>query len=378
MTKRLTARYEDPDAYAGTLKTARCRSTVTKAGRFLGCVVSAELDRVRVCSGKANLPRITLVEPLAGSVVAAFIPGFTSGVYVGGTEVPRNALLVRGADRDHFMQTLGPGSWATISLPESVLAQAGGGREDGPRSQSRLDLIVPSAHSMQRLRRLHAVATAQELCPDDAGGPVFGRGLENGLVDALADCLTSSRYAAYSIKTDCHELVMRRFDRLLQDSPQRCLRIGEVCASIKTSARMLRAACREHLGMGPKRFLDLRRLHLVRRVLMSSDGNRTTVTNVALDHDFWELGRFAGAYKALFGELPSATLHHAEGARRGQARSGTGLRLPAGQGRVQQGHQSHDLLDDSNGEGRADPEQKDTVHPLERAKHLPVRSGLDP
>jgi len=33
------------------------------------------------------------------------------------------------------------------------------------------------------------------------------------------------------------------------------------------------------------------------------------VTRVAIDNGFWHMGRFAVAYRALFGERPTDTLH---------------------------------------------------------------------
>ena len=72
--------------------------------------------------------------------------------------------------------------------------------------------------------------------------------------------------------------------------------------------RKLRAACEEHLGMGPIRYLTLRRMHLVRQALLHSHPSTATVTQTVTDHGFWELGRFSVAYRALFGETPSETL----------------------------------------------------------------------
>ena len=59
--------------------------------------------------------------------------------------------------------------------------------------------------------------------------------------------------------------------------------------------------------MGPIRYLTLRRMHLVRRALLRADSS-TTVTRIATDHGFWELGRFSVAYRTLFGETPSESL----------------------------------------------------------------------
>ncbi len=60
--------------------------------------------------------------------------------------------------------------------------------------------------------------------------------------------------------------------------------------------------------MGPIRYLSLRRMHLVRRALLRADPSMATVTRLATDHGFWELGRFSVAYRTLFGEPPSESL----------------------------------------------------------------------
>jgi AraC-like DNA-binding protein len=61
--------------------------------------------------------------------------------------------------------------------------------------------------------------------------------------------------------------------------------------------------------MSPKHYLWLRRMHLARRALRGANAEKTTVTEVATNYGFWELGRFSVAYRSLFGVSPSTTLH---------------------------------------------------------------------
>jgi transcriptional regulator GlxA family with amidase domain len=105
-----------------------------------------------------------------------------------------------------------------------------------------------------------------------------------------------------------HGIILGRFEEYLEANPNTPLHLSEVCAAIGVAERTLRAACEEHLGMGPIRYLTLRRMHLVRHALRQAAPDAKTVTQVATEHGFCELGRFAVAYRQMFDESPVATL----------------------------------------------------------------------
>jgi len=104
--------------------------------------------------------------------------------------------------------------------------------------------------------------------------------------------------------------IVARFEQFLAANHDRVLYLAEICAAVGTSERTLRNCCHEHLGMGPIRYLWLRRMQLARHALLEADRTDATVTAIATEYGFWELGRFAAEYRTLFGESPSATLRH--------------------------------------------------------------------
>jgi len=77
---------------------------------------------------------------------------------------------------------------------------------------------------------------------------------------------------------------------------------------VGVAERTLHLACHEFLGTGAMQYVRSRRLEKVRAALANADPRVDRVGEIAMRYGFWELGRFAGAYRARFGESPSMTL----------------------------------------------------------------------
>jgi transcriptional regulator GlxA family with amidase domain len=162
---------------------------------------------------------------------------------------------------------------------------------------------------MVRLQRLHATVTdLAEDAPSVIAQPEAARGLEQALIAAIMNCLGTGEVEEDKAAHRQHAAIMRRFHRVIEDHLDQPLYVPELCKEIGTSVRTLNACCHEHVGIGPKHYLLLRRMQMVHRALDRSAPAETTVTEIATRHGFWELGRFAVEYKALFAESPSVTL----------------------------------------------------------------------
>ncbi|HTC02569.1 MAG TPA: AraC family transcriptional regulator [Xanthobacteraceae bacterium] len=115
--------------------------------------------------------------------------------------------------------------------------------------------------------------------------------------------------------------VVDRFVQLAQANLDKPTRIPELSRAIGVEPRQLRRACQAILGITPVSYLHTMRLSEVRRTLATRDGAASTITEVANRFGFHELGRFAAAYRAAFGEHPSET--------RQKTLSNSGARLEA-------------------------------------------------
>jgi AraC-like DNA-binding protein len=169
--------------------------------------------------------------------------------------------------------------------------------------------IRPPVLPLSRLLKLHeATGHLAKTTPDILAKPEVARAIEQALVEAMVLCLAGGHADAVRSVHRQRAMVMRRLEDTLTAKSDEPLYMAELCAAVGATYWTLRDCCREYLGLSPKRYLWMRRMNLARRALQTADAEKTTVTEIATNYGFWELGRFSVAYRSLFGEAPSAAL----------------------------------------------------------------------
>ena len=129
---------------------------------------------------------------------------------------------------------------------------------------------------------------------------------------AIVDCITATIFQSLPPDESATLPSALRLAHDVEDyltcAEPRPVHVSELCAAFRVSRRSLHRAFHDAFGIGPVTFLRHKRLCAIHSALKDSSPNLTTVSEVALQHGFVELGRFSQYYRALFGEYPSETL----------------------------------------------------------------------
>ncbi|MEZ5304741.1 MAG: helix-turn-helix domain-containing protein [Verrucomicrobiales bacterium] len=87
--------------------------------------------------------------------------------------------------------------------------------------------------------------------------------------------------------------------------------VPDLCLALRVSRRELEYAFRQTFDQSPREFLQVLRLNAIHRALRRTPPDRGLVTRIALEFGVTHLGRFAGKYRALFGESPGESASRA-------------------------------------------------------------------
>jgi AraC-like DNA-binding protein len=289
MTLSAVRSFTDLDEYAAAIHPSIVELTVIGRGHFAVTQTRIDLHRLWVRSASENLSRIADVEHVPGRAYFSFLPYAGPSIDYSGVRVGPHEIVRHNPGRTYYQGTSGPAHWAVMSLPADDMISLGGAIAGCDLTPPRDALVLtPSPSAMVTLQRLHAAAgRLAEEAPEIIANPEAARGLEQSLILAMVECLSIAEVREDRSAQRHHGMIMRRFRRAVEENPDHALYIPELCASIGVADRTLRVCCQEQLGMSPKRYLLLHRMHLARRALRESAPTATKVTEIATRYGFW-------------------------------------------------------------------------------------------
>ncbi len=309
MQSSMVRRYADPGDYMKEFTWSNADVCITARGRFSAKRTRISLPAVLLHRFSEELPRVGRIVHAPRRALFMFGTGTGSTWFTGPAEVRPGAIVRIGKEDRSFQRSIGPFEFAGISMSIEDVETTGATYGAGDFMPPQATLIVsPAPSAMARLQRIHAIAgELAEHTPEVIEVPEAARGLEQALLAALAECLSGSKDGAREVGSRHRNMIMRRFHTLLETHPDGAVHTLEICKALGVSNRTLTTCCNESLGMSPYRYLKLRQLNLAHRALRRA-GPEQSVTGIATQYGFWDLGRFAAAYCETFGELPSDTL----------------------------------------------------------------------
>jgi AraC-like DNA-binding protein len=311
MPSRSHFSFSDPLPYQAALRISDVDILPTTKGKFSAELTQLNLDRLWMQRGCENLPHVVTgaVKPIRRAIT--FLTKEQEMIYCG-QPVSLGSIMVHRSGTQHRRNRANR-HWGSMSLPHDDFRAACKAIVGCDISDEAFGLVIrPSPDVMWRMLQVHETAgMIAETSPDIFAMPEVGHSLEQQLIHLMTRCLTDCISSTTRLGKQRHDVIVSRFEEFVEANSDQPLYLAEICAAIGVAERTLRAACEEHIGMGPIRYLALRRMHLVRRALLQADSSKATVTRIATDHGFWELGRFSVAYRSLFGESPSESLRSA-------------------------------------------------------------------
>jgi AraC-like DNA-binding protein len=307
-----TLRFSYPESYAAAFGEAGVNFTITGAGDFKAQLTWLQLKHLEVYRCSESLPRIAYISLLRGRIFLSFPVGTASLTYAGFALRNGDMVFHSRGERVH-QRSSGKCQWGLISLPHEQLANCGKALTGQPiASPAASRILRPSAAEAARFQGLftqacHLAEPRKKLIEH----PEVARALEQEMLHAIVHCLASNDTDDHPRARRNHAAVMARFEETLSKRIDQKLAMPTFCAEMGVAERTLRMCCAEFLGVSPTRYLLLRRLNKARATLRRADPSKASVAEVARNHQFLELGRFAVTYRATFGESPSVTLQRA-------------------------------------------------------------------
>ena len=296
-TRRQTLTVFDAELLSEAVKDADIEHRQLEAGVFRGELSTLQAGAVVANAGcYSRTLRAHGMLPIDTVVVGAILASARDGCFNGFRFGARDLICYpNGAELDYLLPA--HTRWAALQLPRSMLPELGLSASLFRQPKVFAASVPGCAPVVNRLAQLVGADAGTCSEADLLAG-----------VDALTSGLTRQAdgdenggrpsYAERARQVRC-------FEGLVRQRISEALRIPALCDEIGVSQRTLEQTFHDHLGLTPKRYLTILRLHVAREILLRRGDNdiAAIAAGCGLNHP----GRFAIDYRRLFGELPSAS-----------------------------------------------------------------------
>jgi AraC family ethanolamine operon transcriptional activator len=293
---------ELPDALPGRVTAA----SPLRGGPFSMAVTGIDVGDVVLRIGR-NTPLLVQGE-VPDDMAWVALPFRSCGALLlnGRPSIP-HALAVYGAGAMHEAATHGEATWALMALRTTVLERL----LDLP---ARSPISRPGAHGMlvcdpaawlRAASLLQAAADVAATDPEVFEVEEAQRALRASLLEISQELLAGpwgGERSRLLRSLPGRQTVVRAAEEYLRDDPRGAVTTVDLAAALGVSASRLRHAIRSTFGIGPQRYLRLRRLTLLRRALRTAGPDGPLPREAALAHGFWDLDRLACEYREIFSE----------------------------------------------------------------------------
>jgi AraC-like DNA-binding protein len=293
-------------------ETEGVRPVGTNGSSFHGMLARGTLEGVNVGTGRFahGIPQTAWI----GRVHTFMLPT-EAGIErrVSGRSLGRNQIFHFRPNEQTVTASLPGMPWAfgilTLSFEQwAALEPEIPGWHSGMKLDDDRMFAVPDAEMSRLVGLMTDVTRIARDMPRIFDVPASAAALSGAVLEALLLALGQGQAIREKQGFTRRREIVARFEQALRERPEDMLSLTAIGAAVGVPQRTLNLACQDVLGQSAVYYARERRLYLVRQRLLASNPATTQVTNVAMDYGFWELGRFARAYRQRFGELPSMTL----------------------------------------------------------------------
>lgn len=254
-------------------------------------------DRSLELLGTTPVGRITVIAPCTGMEL-----------WVNGRKVGSDRLILLDSDTEMQCMTGQNGRVLSMHIPIPAFDKIAHGIREDCLNRIRDHVMILEAdgaanRGLRQLMRKAIYDPIQYRWQTERTSELVTKLIR--IANPTIDCFDVNS-GAFKPKSSLRTIVAAR--DYIESNLDRPISMAKICNYAGVSLSKLERTFRKELELTPSDYIRARRLAAAQRELIQASPNDKQVAEVAMDHGFFHLGRFSGAYHRQFGEYPSETL----------------------------------------------------------------------